>query len=336
MRRRLLTFIVAGMMLLATACGNVGESSSTELTAAIGAKSSNYDSLGFSESASADSIGSGDYADYEEQAYESDYSDEGDSEVDLSEYDTSRKLIYTSYINLESKQFDDDVDTIKELVSTNGGYFESTSSYGNEEYGSRSASFTARIPSDKYETFMSSVGEVGSLASKSESVDDITSDYVDVQARLKSLNTKLDRLLELEEQADNLEDLLAIEDRINEVQYQIESYTAQKKIYDNQVDYSTVSIDITEVVTYSETKADTAWNRFVEAFGDSFAGFITFLQGVVIAIIYLLPYLIFVAIILIIVLLIRKKKGKGKLFNRKMNKEKNNKDIDDNSNSNAL
>ena len=313
MRRRVLTLLVVGLMLFATACGNASEGSTAEFATATESKSSGYDSFGLSESASFDSADTGDYETYEETGY----ANEGDSEVDLSEYDTSRKLIYTSYINLESKKFDEDVDAIKELVSANGGYFESTSSYGNEEYGSRSASFTARIPSDKYEAFMNSVGEVGSLSSKSESVDDITSSYVDVQARLKSLNTKLERLQELEEQADNLEDLLAIEDRINDVQYQIESYTAQKKAYDDQIDYSTVSIDITEVSTYSEVKADTAWNRFVEAFSSSFAGFVAFIQAFVIAIIYLLPYLILIAIILCIIFFVRKKKGKSFSFKKK-------------------
>lgn len=306
MRKRLLALVVVGMMLFATACGGADSSGTTEF-AATESKSSGYDSFGLTDS--------GDYEAYEETGYSS----ESDSEVDvdLEEYDTSRKLIYTSYISLESKSFDDDVAAIKDLVTSNGGYFESTSSYGNEEYGSRSASFTARIPSDKYEAFMNSVGEVGSLASKSESVDDITSSYVDVQARLKSLNTKLERLQELEEQAENLEDLLEIEDRINEVQYQIESYTAQKKAYDDQIDYSTVSIDITEVATYSEVKADTAWNRFVEAFSSSFAGFVAFIQAFVIAIIYLLPYLILIAIILCIIFFVRKKKGKGFSFKKK-------------------
>ncbi len=306
MRKRFLALVVVSMMLFATACGGADSSATTEF-AATESKSSGYDSFGLNDT--------GDYETYEEAGY----ANESDSEVDvdLEEYDTSRKLIYTSYINLESKTFDDDVAAIKDLVTSNGGYFESTSSYGNEEYGSRSASFTARIPSDKYDSFMSSVGEVGSLASKSESVDDITSSYVDVQARLKSLNTKLERLQELEEQAENLEDLLEIEDRINEVQYQIESYTAQKKAYDDQIDYSTVSIDITEVATYSEVKADTAWNRFVEAFSSSFSGFVAFIQWVIIAIIYLLPYLLIAGVILIIVLVIRKNKGKGKLFKKK-------------------
>ena len=84
------------------------------------------------------------------------------------------------------------------------------------------------------------------------------------------------------------------------------------KVYDDQVDYSTVNIDISEVATYTEVKADSAWNRFVEAFGDSFVGFITFLQNVVIILIYLSPYIIIIGIILFIILRLRRKAKRNK------------------------
>ena len=316
MRKRFFTLIVVGVMLFATACGNASSSGSDS---AVGntsfmAKDAGFESAALTDSASYD-YDNYDYEDYSEESVATEGSE--DYEVDLEGYDTSRKLIYNTYISLESKKFDEDVAAVKELVKANGGYFESSSTYGNKEYGNRSAGFTARIPADKYDAFMGSVGDVGAVTSKNESIEDITSDYVDVQARIKSLNTKLERLQELEANAENVTELLEIEDRINEVQYQIESYTAQMKTYDDQVDYSTVNIDITEVATYTEIKADSAWNRFVEAFGDSFAGFVEFLQGLVIAIIYMLPYLIIIAIVLIIVIRIRKKKGKGRLFKKK-------------------
>ena len=315
MKRRLLAVIISCVVLATTACG--GTSSADSAATLEGATNSFMakDAVGFEETAA--------------ESYDMDTNtttDAGGEEVDLSEYDTSRKLVYNSNIRLETKKFDDDLARVKALVTENGGYLENNSTYGNAEYGSRSASMIARIPADKYQAFMSSVGDVGSVTSKSESVDDITSSYVDVQARLKSLNTKLARLQELEANAENVTELLEIEDRINDVQYQIESYTAQKKAYDDQIDYSTVSIDIDEVVTYSEVKADNAWNRFKEAFGDSFTGFVAFLQGLVIAIIYMLPYIIIIALVLFIIIKIRRKKGKAPLFKRKkkdVGKEKN-------------
>ncbi len=313
MKRKLLSIILISIMAFSlAACGGSADTTSADITSEY-----TKGELGLATEAMADTnyIDSADEYNYEEGSTSG-----SETEVDLDGYDMSRKIVYTSYISLESKAFDNDVASVQKLVSENGGYFENTSSYGNSEYENRSANFTARIPSDKYDAFMNSVGEVGSVTSKSESVDDITANYVDVQARLKSLNTKLERLQELEAKAETVTDLLEIEDRINEVQYQIETYTAQKRVYDDQVDYSTVNIDIYEVATYTEVKADTAWNRFTKAFKGSFEGFLTFLQNLVIGIIYVLPYLIIIIIILVIVLLIRKKKGKTISLKKNKNK----------------
>ena len=300
MKKRLLTIVIAGLMLFATACGSMKGADSDSYEAITTDSYYAKNAMGFEEAATADYSSEMDM-DFAENTGEQ-------TDVDLSGYDTSRKLVYNSYISLESKKFDDDVATVKNLVTSNGGYFESTSTNGSKEDGNRGAGFTARVPADKYDAFMTSVGDVGSVTYKSENVDDITSSYVDVQARLKSLNTKLERLQELEADAENVTELLEIEDRINEVQYQIESYTAQMKTYDDMIDYSTISIDITEVAIYTEVKADSAWNRFAEAFHNSFVGFVSFIQAFVVAIIYLLPYLIIIAIIVLLVIFITKRK----------------------------
>lgn len=299
MKKRILAGLIIAIMALFVSCGSATEEDASSSSIDLYSK----EAIGLTEEAA-------DY-DYDYDAFETENTDSG-AEVNLEGYDTSRKIVYSSYISLESKKFDDDVAAVKELVASNGGYFENSSMYGNLEYGNRSANFTARIPSDKYQAFMNSVGDVGSLTSKNESINDITSSYVDVQARLKSLNTKLERLQELETNAENVTELLEIEDRINDVQYEIESYTAQMKVYDDQVDYSTVNIDISEVATYTEVKADSAWNRFVEAFGESFVGFITFLQNVVIILIYMLPYIIIICIILFIIFRLRRKAKRNK------------------------
>lgn len=225
---------------------------------------------------------------------------------DETEYDTQRKLIYESNIDIETKKFDDDIDAIKKLVSNSGGYFEQSSINGTAEKGGRDASYTARIPAKDYQSFMESIGGIGSVTYSNEYVNDITSNYVDVQARLKSLYIKLERLQELEQNATTMEDLLAIEDRINEVQYDIENNTAQLKLYDDKVDYCTITINVSEVVTYTEVKKDTAGNRFREAFVSSIAGFMTFVQWFIIAVIYVLPYAVVAGIIVVIILLATK------------------------------
>ena len=333
MRKRLLTLVLVGLLMFATACGSneSADSGSNETTTTASYNTKN--AMGFEKAATAEystesnaelapeQAAEDDFELAEEQAVEGDLDlveEQGsEKDADLAGYDTSRKLVYNAQISLESKKFDEDIAAVKELVTTNGGYFESTSTNGSKENGNRWSSFSARIPAEKYDAFMNSVGEVGSVTYKSENIEDITASYVDVQARLKSLNTKLERLQELEANAENVTELLEIEDRINEVQYQLESYTAQMKTYDNQVDYSTVNIDITEVATYTEIKADSAWNRFVGAFQDSFVSFVSFIQEFVIRIIYILPYFIIIVIIILIIVLRRKKRkkaGKAKML----------------------
>ena len=266
-----------------------------------------YESADTAANSSMDSVGA-EEASSEGAAVEGEAPEQPAAFEQQPEYDLGRKIVYTSNINIETKKFDDDVAAIKELVKSNGGYYENSSVTGTAEYGGRYANYVTRVPAANYQAFMDSVGQIGSVTSSNEYVDDITSDYVDVQARLRTLNTKLQRLEELEKNATTVEDLLAVEDRINNVVYEIESYTAKLKLYDDKIDFCTVTIELDEVVTYSEVKKDTAWNRFTEAFGDSISGFVSFLESLVIAIIYLFPYLIVIGIITLIVLKVTKKK----------------------------
>lgn len=236
--------------------------------------------------------------------------------------DSSRKIIYTADVSIESKDFAADNSSLKKLVSSNNGYFESTDKSGSAENADRYANYTVRIPADNYSDFMDSVGDIGSLVYSSSSAEDITSNYVDVEARISSLKTKLERLQELEAEADNVTDLLEIEDRINDTQYELESYEAQRKVYDDQVSYCTIYITIEEVKTYTPTQ-NTFLDRLKNTCEDSLSGFVDFLENVLFTIIHLLPFIILVAILILIVCIIRKKKGKVN-FKFLKRKEKNN------------
>ncbi len=327
MKRKIVGLLVLIISVTTNFAGCAGSSDSASTsTYDVASEGSTYDGGGFdadigsfyADTGSAKSAMPNESAsEYSESEAPAEYRESEETSGEI-EYDTSRKIVYNSSIDIETKNFDEDVKAIKQLVASNGGYYESSSISGTAEYGGRNAYYTARVPSKNYQSFMESVGGIGSVTYSSENVDDITSNYVDVQARLKSLNRKLQRLEELEANAETVQDLLSIEDRINNVQYDIENYTAQLRLYDDKVDYCTVSISLDEVVTYSEVKKDTAWNRFTEAFVSSFSGFIAFLQWIVIALIYILPYALVAAVIFVIVLVATKKT----LAARKAKKEK--------------
>lgn len=185
----------------------------------------------------------------------------------------NRKLIRTFDIQIQTKEFDDVIAGIQKKVQELGGYIEqssidSGSSYYGNQYN-RYSYMTVRIPSDKLDGFVQNVKDTANVTNISEATDDITLKYVDVESRKVALETERDRLLELLEKAETVEDIITIEGRLSEVRYQLESYASTLRTYDNQVDYSTVHINISEVDRETKVEPKTFWEEVTEEFGDS-------------------------------------------------------------------
>lgn len=230
-----------------------------------------------------------------------------------------RKLIKTVNLEMQTKEFDTVVEGISSKVQEMGGYIESSSVWGNsyDNTGStRNSEYTVRIPSDRLDEFIEVVGGLGNVTYKNESVEDVTLQYVDVESHKKALETEQARLLELLEQADNLEDLLTIESRLSEVRYELENYGSQKRLLDNQIDYSTVRISVNEVERITEMRERTFFEEIGDRFGDSLYVVQMGLRGFVIGLIGSLPILaVWAAVIAGVVWILRKvfygkKKGK--------------------------
>ncbi len=182
---------------------------------------------------------------------------------------TGRKLIRTINLNVETTEFDTLLENLRQAVEADGGYIEYSDMSGSsisESGGRRNASLTARIPSDKLDAFLSKVSEQSNVVFRSESVEDVTLQYTDIESRKKSLTIEQDRLWELLEKADSLESVIALEQRLSEIRYELEKFESQLRIYDNQVDYGTVMIDISEVATFTPTTPDSVFTRVQKGF----------------------------------------------------------------------
>ena len=204
----------------------------------------------------------------------------------------NRKIILNADVQMESTDFDASCQALRQAAAQAGGYLESsqqeTPSYEDAERWTR---FTFRIPADRYEDFLSSTDAAGNVTSLSETSQDITADYVDVEARIEALTTQQERLMTMMEQAGDLETLLAIQNQLTDVQYELERYEGQRRVYDDQVSYSTVTVTVEEVV-YLTQPAETFAQRLGSAFTDSWRDFGTGLQGLLISLVYLLLLLL--------------------------------------------
>ena len=201
--------------------------------------------------------------------------------------ETAQKIIYNADINMESTDFDAARDTLLAAVDDCGAWMEYSSLSGDAKDHDRYAYYTVRVPVENYRTFLAAVGEAGS-----------------------ALEAQRERLNALADQAETTADLLEIESQLSDVQYQLENYTRQLKNMDQQVSYSTVDIRLSEVATLTPT-GTTFGERVADAFAGGWHGFVAFLQGFVLAVIYLWPVLLVVGIIVALAVTLTKRRRKN-------------------------
>lgn len=213
-----------------------------------------------------------------------------------------RKLIKTVNLDVETKDYDGLLTNLEIQIEELGGYIEYLDCYGSSY---RHASITARIPAGKLDGFVRQIGETANITGRSESVEDVTLQYVDLDSHIRMLEEEQERLLELLSTAETIEDMITIESRLGEVRYQLESMNSQLRTFDNQVDYSTVHINISEVIELTPVVELTDGERIAQGFSKSVAdvlyGIKEFFINLIINIPYIIVWVIVIAVILVII-----------------------------------
>lgn len=207
----------------------------------------------------------------------------------------SRKLIRTVNLHVETDDFDTLLDKLNAEISALNGYVEQSDISGNSIQSTRSrrwAYMTVRIPSTSLDSFISSVEVNGNVTNKSETTTDITLKYSDLESKKKSLSIEQDRIWALLETADTLEAVIALEERLSEIRYELESMESTLRLYDNQVDYSTVYINIEEVKIYTPTVPETVGERIQKGFQKNLINMKDFCVDTFVAFISAIPILI--------------------------------------------
>ena len=231
----------------------------------------------------------------------------------------NRKLIQTVRMNVETEDLDAVLQQVNSRIAELGGYIESSNIQNGSLYSGRryrNATITARIPAQDLNTFVDKVGEVTNIVSSRKTVEDVTLSYVATESRMKALQTEEARLLELLAQAETMDDLLTVESRLTDVRTELEQVTSALRVFDNQVDYATVYLDISEVKEYTEvTEPETLWERISTGFLKSLKGVGNFLKELFVFLIVASPYFVLIAVIVFVVVFIirtgiRRKKKK--------------------------
>lgn len=226
--------------------------------------------------------------------------------------DAERKIIKTYEIYSETKEYDAAIQALQRLVGECGGYVESSKSSdkslnNTSDAYSRYASYTIRVPAEKAEQFVGSVGSLFNVTSSSEHVDDVSETYYSIEARLEELLAERDSLIDIMNAKETKQDYslwLTVSERLSSVRQQIAVYQGQLNRLDSKVAYSTVELSISEVLNYSEAKNSSFGSRLGNAFVRGWESFGSGVQDFVIWVAEALPVLLLLAAIAVAVILI--------------------------------
>ncbi len=218
-----------------------------------------------------------------------------------------RKLIKDVAMVIQTKSFDEFIESLETEIDSQGGFIQKSDVTGrgfDDSNTYRYATIVVRIPAEKLDDFTGKVSSLGNVKEKSENVEDITMDYVDIESRIKALKVEQQSLLKLLEKADNLSDILTIQDHLADVRYELESYEAKIRTYDDLIAYSTVTMEIREVERVTKTDPKNIWQEISNKLSDNIYSISKAGRGFFVWFVGNSPYFAILAVIVVVIIII--------------------------------
>ena len=215
-----------------------------------------------------------------------------------------QKLIKTGYFTFETGSVDNTYSKIKGWTTAHQGFIQNDKTI--KEYDRIRRSLLVRVPSKSFQTIVDSIYKsVASLDRKEVILDDVTEEFVDLEARLMAKRKLEERYLQLLPKATSVKDMLEIERQIANIREEIESKQGRLKYLQNKVSLSSIHIDFYEMSSVQKAPSQTYAKRLWRAAKGGFTGVGDFFIGLI----YVWPFLL---IALLIALYFRRRIRKRK------------------------
>ena len=314
--KRGLTSLLAALMLLTFAACGASETAKAERNSYAETAAASYGGYGeiydgyYNYSSSGENLNY-----YAHEQYDEDRLETPAQSAEPQSAESGQKLIRKLRLTVETDDYQVFVDTLKTKLLALGGYIEDMEA--NTSGRTPSATIVLRVPADQLSALTDSVSGIGNVTYKHESQQDVTLQYADTESHIAALRTEQDRLLQLLGQAENLSEILEIEDRMTYVRYQLESYERSLRALSNQVEYATATIEVTQVEVFTPTEEPGYWENIGNGILGSLKGLWEFMTELFSDFIISLPYLLLFLGIPLIVLIVLIKRFKHKRREKK-------------------
>ena len=237
MKRFLFTLAALVSVVILAACSSDGDSFATsESSANDSAVTQSSVSSGFAVGAPAAPAPSVDFS--RPESFGDDGSIGSKSSLQLAE----RMVISTGSISVEVEVVQASVQGVQAIAEGLGGFVEQLSSFGDADR--QRASITIRVPQNQFNTALERIRLLGDVQSENIGSEDVSEQFIDLEARLKSAQREEESLLSLLGRAQNVSDILTIERELSRVRSDIERYQGQLNFLERRVDLSTIYIEL--------------------------------------------------------------------------------------------
>ncbi len=202
------------------------------------------------------------------------------------EFPQERMVIYNAFISLETSDIEGRLAKIRSLAEGYGGYVagSSRSTYGIQA----TADITIRIPQEKFHLTVQEIEGYGKVLDERTTSEDVTETYIDLKARLESLQRQEKRLHEILDMAETVEEVLEVERELGRVRGEIESLQGRIIYLERSVAMSVVTVRLIEPPP-PFTPPGVSWG---DTFEVALRGLFAVVQGLIILIVSLIPIII--------------------------------------------
>lgn len=227
-------------------------------------------------------------------APDSEYQAEPNATVGPESPDADRAIIVTSDVSLRSSDVPAAVGALESLVVAHHGRIEQREE--RTEGGSPYASMSIRVPADQHDAFINELRGIGDeVLNVSTTASDVTLVKVDLEARIKSLESSITSLQGMLAAATNVKDMLEIERELGDRDAELQGLKAQYDVLIDQVAMSTINVSIT--TPYERGEVSEGPPGFLAGLGMGLEHLVNFFGGVITIFGYLLPGIVIIGLI---------------------------------------
>ncbi len=196
------------------------------------------------------------------------------------ELEKGSKIIKNGNMKFEVTNLEDSKSKVDSLIKSVNAYYENEmyNSYGNRI----SYSLKIRIPNAKFDSLIIVFEKgIGDLKSKNINAKDVTEEYVDLNVRLENNLAYLSQYQLILKKANSIKEILEVREKIRRIEEEIESKKGRLKYLDDKVNYSTLNLELSELISREVSNSPSFGRRLLNSFNNGIQVFLSFIIGLV-------------------------------------------------------